>query len=185
MRREETKAAGIGDEAIKARTGKSWKEWFALLDAAGARKLDHKSIVACLGKNSRMSGWWQQMVTVAYEQARGKRQKHQKPEGFEISASKTVNVPVGELFRAWNDARIRARWLSGHDFDMRKATPSKSMRVTWVDAKSHLDVNFYPKGAKKSQVSLQHGKLPNARAAEKMKASWQKELKKLKILLEG
>jgi uncharacterized protein YndB with AHSA1/START domain len=185
MAREETRAAGISDEAVKARTGKTWKEWFALLDAAGARKLDHKGIVACLGKNSRMSGWWQQMVTVAYEQARGKRRKHEKPEGFEISASKTVAVPVAELFRAWNDARTRARWLSDRGLVIRKATPSKFMRLTWVDGKSRLDVNFYAKGARKSQASLQHGRLPNARAAENMKDFWQKELQRLKTLLEA
>jgi hypothetical protein len=32
---------------------------------------------------------------------------------------------------------------------------------------------------------LQHGRLPNARAAENMKDFWQKELQRLKTLLEA
>jgi uncharacterized protein YndB with AHSA1/START domain len=185
MSREAAKAAGISDAAVKARTGRIWREWFALLDAAGARELNHKAIVALLGKKSRMNGWWQQMVAVAYEQARGLWQKHQKPEGFEISGSKTVAVPVSELFRAWQDGRLRARWLKDHAITIRKATPRKSLRMTWVDGRSHLDVNLDAKGAGKSQVSLQHGKLLSAQEAEKMKSYWKQKLEKLRLLLEG
>ena len=38
----------MSDAAVKGKTGKSWAEWFALLDKAGAKKLDHKTIVAFL-----------------------------------------------------------------------------------------------------------------------------------------
>ena len=35
----------MSDEAVKAKTGKTWKEWFAILDQAGAIKLTHQEIV--------------------------------------------------------------------------------------------------------------------------------------------
>ena len=34
------KEAGISDEAVRAKTGRTWGEWFAILDGAGARKLE-------------------------------------------------------------------------------------------------------------------------------------------------
>jgi len=72
---------GIRDEAVKARTGRDWAEWFAVLDQAGARKMTHRAIAVWLEKNHGLGGWWDQMVTVAYEPARGLRDKHQKPSG--------------------------------------------------------------------------------------------------------
>ncbi len=78
----------IGDEAVIAATGQRWEAWFDQLDQAGARELDHKGIVALLGNFEGVSPWWQQMVTVTYEQARGLRQKHEMADGYEISRSK-------------------------------------------------------------------------------------------------
>ena len=38
----------MSDEAVKAKTGKTWKEWFAALDKAGATKMGHQDIVKYL-----------------------------------------------------------------------------------------------------------------------------------------
>lgn len=94
-----TKAAGISNDAVEAKTGKTWQEWFKILDAAGAVKPGHKEIVAYLAENYKVSPWWRQMVTVAYEQERGLRRKHETPQGFQMSASKTIAVPVSNLFK--------------------------------------------------------------------------------------
>src|SRR5262249_29597219 len=32
----------VGDSAVQARTGKTWEEWFAILDRAGGVKMSHK-----------------------------------------------------------------------------------------------------------------------------------------------
>lgn len=125
------------------------------------------------------------MITVGYEQARSLRVKHQRPGGFEISSSKTVNVPVARRFQAFHDSAVRARWLKDGGFTIRKATPPKSLRITWVDGETHLDVNLYPKGEAKSYVSLQHGKLPDSRAAGKFKAYWSQQLDRLEQVLEA
>jgi len=172
----------IGDEAVRKRTGKVWAEWFAILDQAGAKKLDHKGIVALLDEYD-IGGWWQQMVTVAYEQERGLRDKHQKPESYEISGSKTVAVPVGELFAAWEDPRLRAKWLK-EKIEIRKATKNKSMRITWPDGNTGVSVNFYAQGSDKSQLAVQHGKLADAREAQGKKKFWADALERLRALLE-
>ena len=84
-----TKAAGVSDAAVQAKTGKGWQEWFALLDAAGARQMSHKEIAARLYDQLGCPDWWSQMVAVGYEQERGLREKHQTPAGYQVSASKT------------------------------------------------------------------------------------------------
>ena len=33
---------GVSDDAVKAKTGKKWDEWFKVLDKAGARMMDHR-----------------------------------------------------------------------------------------------------------------------------------------------
>ena len=64
----------ISDAAVRKATGKSWDEWFAVLDSAGADALPHKQIARLLfDKGYIASHWWCQTVTVAYEYARGKR----------------------------------------------------------------------------------------------------------------
>jgi len=180
---EAGEALRIGDDAVQARTGKTWAEWFKVLDAAGCRRMNHKQIVAQVGEQGpKLDGWWCQMVTVGYEQARGLRARHEKPEGFQISGSKTVAVPVTTLFMAWQDEKTRKKWLPDGPIVIRKATPDKSMRITWVDGTSSVEVNFYPKGNGKSQVAVQHGKLPDAKEAARKKAYWAERLNDLKML---
>lgn len=176
--------AGVSSEAIRAKTGKDWQEWFALLDKTGARKMDHKTMAAYLYERLGCPGWWNQMVAVGYEQERGLRKKHEKPSGYEISGSKTIAVPVARLYQAWENRNLRGRWLEETALVVRKATPRKSMRITWADGKTSVDVNFYAKGSHKSQVAVQHGKLANAKEAERKKAYWAEKLERLKGILE-
>jgi len=180
------KWGGIRDEAVEKATGCGWERWLKTLDRYGCAKLKHKEIAALIAERwPKVGGWWAQMVTVGYEQARGLRKANQAPLGFQVSCTKTVDVPVKTLFAAWHDARRRARWLEDPDFEVRKATAPKSMRITWVDGKTSVEANFYAKGTKRSYVSLQHGKLPAKRDVERMRAYWRTALEDLKSLLEA
>lgn len=180
------KTARISDESVKAKTGKSWEQWLSVIDKAGGRNMDHKGIVAFLCERfPDMDGWWVQMVTVGYEQARGLRKKHEKPGGFEVGVSKTLAVPVSAAYKAWTDAKVRRRWLAKDELTIRKATTNKSMRVTWSGGRTSLSVNFYAKGDAKSQVVVQHGKLATERDASRMKTFWGKTLQAMKDTVEG
>jgi uncharacterized protein YndB with AHSA1/START domain len=170
----------VGDEAVKAKTGKDWAEWFAILDAAGAQDMSHKQIVAYLVEQHQVGPWWQQMVTVTYEQARGLREKHEMPQGYQISRSRTVGAPLERLFTAWEDPQERAHWLpNDHPLTIRKATPGKTLRANWGEEGTTLEVYFYPKGENKVQITVQHSKLPGAEQAEAMKSYWAEALKAL------
>lgn len=171
---------GISSDAVEAKTGRTWAEWIAALDKAGAAKWPHKEIAAYVHEEFDIPGWWSQMVTVGYEQAKGLRVAHQTARGFEGSASKTVAAPVAKLYQAWIDPKIRDKWLIGaKKMVIRKATPNKSIRITWTDGKTSVQVGFYPKGAGKSQVAVQHSKLGSVKEVEAMKKCWKSALERL------
>ncbi|HET6201710.1 MAG TPA: hypothetical protein VFI25_02780 [Planctomycetota bacterium] len=179
----EERFAGVGDAAVAKRTGKKWKEWFAILDKAGARKWPHKETAAFLYEKQGVSGWWSQMVTVGYEQGRGLRKVNQSLDGFQVSGSRTVGVPIAKLYRAFDDPKIRARWLP-EAIAVRKATKEKTMRITWGDGETSVEAYFLGKGPGKSMVNLQHRKLAGAREVAKMRAFWTGRLDRLQAILE-
>ena len=183
---EREKIKLMSNNAVYRTTGRSWQEWFAILDAAGAINMKHKEIAQCLYQKLRVSAWWSQMITVTYEQERGLRDKHQKSDGYAISVSKVVPGPVDVLYNFWSDEKKRKRWLTEKQkasLTIRKSTLNKSMRIIWGDGKTHVEANFYDKGGFKSQITVQHSKLSNSAMAESMKAYWKKALHRLANLL--
>ena len=177
-------AAGISSDAVQAKTGKGWAEWFKLLDKAGAVEMNHTAIAAHLHDKLGCSGWWSQMIAVGYEQERGLRVKFQKCDGdFSGSASKTVAVPLADLYAAWTDAKLRRRWLPGAKFTVTTATPNKSIRMVWDDG-TRVEANFLAKGTGKSQVAVEHRKLADVDAVAKAKEFWKAALERLKEMLE-
>ena len=171
------KSGGISSETVKSRTGKSWDQWFTILDEAGAEKLSHKEIVRIVAAQGDVSGWWQQSVTVAYEQARGLREKHEKPEGYEISKSKTIHAGSDELFEDFVDEGRRSQWLGEEGVEIRTTRPTEGVRLTWPDG-SAVEVRLYEKG-EKTQVVVQHSKLPDSETAAQMKEYWNEKLENL------
>jgi len=173
----------MSDEAVEAKTGKTWSRWFKHLDAAGAKKMTHQEIVAHLHDKHGVRPWWTQMVAVTYEQARGLRDKHEKPGGFEISVSRTIAVPIAKAYRSWTDEKARQKWLPS-SVTIRKAATNKSLRLNWEDGKTIVAAAFLAKADGKTQVVAQHNKLPDAKAAAKMKKFWAAALDRLKELIE-
>jgi uncharacterized protein YndB with AHSA1/START domain len=178
---------GISADAVKRATGKDWAQWVRALDAAGAAGLDHKGIVAIVADRFDIGPWWQQMVTVGYEQAKGLRKKHQAASGYQACASRTIGVPVDRLFRAFADERQRARWLPGASLEVRTARPGKSMRLTWEPGEraTLVSITFSAKAPARAAVSIDHQKLPSAAAVRRVKRFWAARLEALKDLLES
>jgi hypothetical protein len=94
-------AEGVGDDAVRAATGRDRAEWYALLDEAGAATWPHKEVATWLVREHGVDGWWAQGVTVGYEQARGIRRPGQRQDGtFEASVSRTVDLAPTDALRA-------------------------------------------------------------------------------------
>ena len=79
----------IDDETVKAKTGRSWHEWFDILENASADKSNHQEIVNLLSRRHDLNDWWSQMVAKVYEQHARIHEQYERTEGYEISVSKT------------------------------------------------------------------------------------------------
>ncbi len=177
------KLAGRSDAILKEKTGCTWERWVKALDRTKAHTWPHREIAKYVQEKYKVPGWWAQTVTVGYERIKGLRAVGQRRDGsFEANKSKTFAVPLARLYHAFNDKRIRARWLPGVDLTVRTATRGKSMRITWPDRTS-LVVGFEGKGPGKSLVALQHGKLPDRAAATRVKQYWSERLGALEDML--
>ncbi len=179
------KSPKTSDVAVLKATGKNWKEWFNILDKAGAHKMPHKQIVEFvysryLGKakkgdtNVVGNGWWSQMVTVEYERARGIREVNQKSDGFLVAVSKTLPGSVATLQKKWNEI------LKSKEVAKRKLQilPSKTKRAM-IRYQADVGVvvvsfNEMPKG--KAQIIVETVKLPKKLLVESTRAFWKKIL---------
>jgi uncharacterized protein YndB with AHSA1/START domain len=168
-------AAGVSTDAVARRTGKSWDAWFEVLDSAGAATLDQRGVVAILAQKHGIGPWWQQMIAVGYESLRNKSDKPPAVDGFQINSSCTLEAPLTRVFRLWNDAGERARWLADDRFVVRGATADKVIRARWGKGTSHVAVSFTEKSGR-TEVSVEHHQIESRGAAEQMKAYWAKKL---------
>jgi uncharacterized protein YndB with AHSA1/START domain len=181
----EAPVLSVSEEVIRRRTGRGWEEWFDLLDEWGAGERTHGEIATWVAEEHGVDGWSAQAVTVSYERARGGRAVGQRDDGFAIGATKTVAVPVERLFDAFVDPALRARWLPDAHLRERTATKPKSARFDWEDGTTRVHVFFDAMGEGKSRAAIQHERLPDAAAAERMKAFWRERVAALKDALEG
>jgi len=170
------------DACIKAKTGKGWDYWFPALDKAGVAKLDHHAIAALLEKKFKTGPWWGQMIAVSYERARGIRAMNQKCDGeFSVSVSRVMPVDLPTLFaRATGEAKA---WFPRGSFVESSRTRDKYFRGAWGKDGARLEINFYAKGAAKSQIVVQVNKLSGTEAVERERGAWKKAMAKLEAAL--
>ena len=177
-------ALSMSDEAIRRRTGRGWEQWFDLLDEWGAAERPHTEIARWVVEEHRIDGWGAQAVTVNYERARGLRAVGERADGFAITASKTVAVPVDRRYEAFVDESLRRRWLPDGELRERTASKPRSARFDWGDGRTRVIVGFEAKGEAKSTAALAHERLADGEEAERMKAFWRDRVAALKEVLE-
>lgn len=170
--------AGMTDESVRTKTGKTWQQWVRALDSVDATTMPHREIAQYVHETHEVTGWWAQAVTVGYERIRGLRDIGQRRGGgYEATKSKTFPVPIATLYGAFKTTGRRRKWLPDA-LTVRKATEQKSMRINWPDG-TRVEVYFAAKGGGKSQVAIQHVKLASKADAVKMKAYWTERLEAL------
>jgi hypothetical protein len=175
------------DETIRERTGRGWEEWFDLLDEWGAADKSHREIARWLAGRQGIHplAWNAQAIAGSYERARRGRQVGEHEDGFTITASKTVAVPIERLYAAFVDAGERARWLPDAVLRERTTIEPRSARFDYGDGPSRIHVALTAKGEAKSTAALTHERLPDGKEAERMKAFWRERVAGLKEVLES
>ena len=146
--------------------------------------MEHKDIAKLLHNKYVLSGWWSQMVAVQYEQDVKGRKKHEKTNGFQISKSITLTSPLTKIYNTINSPIKRIVWLKDPAITITKSIKDKSIRGKWVDNKTNIEFQFYPKDNSKTQLVIQQSKIKSAKDAERMKTYWGKNLSSLKKYLE-
>jgi hypothetical protein len=172
----------MSDLAVIVKTGKSWGQWFGTLDKAGASKLDHKGIAKLLAETRQVGPWWQQMVAVEYERARGLRAKHETAAGYSVSVTKTVAGNVAALYAATAEAKRRRKWFPAGVLKISSLSEDKYFRASWK-GDARLEINFYSKPGSKVRINVQVNKLAKKSDVERERAAWKKALARLASLL--
>jgi len=191
------------NESVLKATGRSWEEWRALLDKAGAARMSHREIVRWLA--SRLpSTWWQQSVTVEYEKSLRRRQVGETADsGFQIGVQRTLPFPAPRVWEVLLSPQGLATWLGrtgrlrlakgaryrtreGATGELRRLTPGSFLRLTWQPrgwARPSVIQLRLLANAGRTVVHFHHENLPDARAREAMREHWKKSLEGIAGLL--
>lgn len=188
--------SGISDAAVAKKTGHGFDHWFAVLDAFDVPSKGHTAAANDLYSTHAVPGWHAQMITVAYERARGLRVANQgSTGGFQVSVSKTVGASVADVAGVFNDARRREQWLKTVDPELRRAlnaalsgakakqvvlknADSGRLRYAW-DGVVEIRIAGKPEGGGCSVVA-DNMDLKDAGQVERRRTAWRAALEALK-----
>jgi uncharacterized protein YndB with AHSA1/START domain len=197
----------ISDAAVKTKTGRTWKQWFALLDKWGAKKKPHKEIALYLREKMGATAWWSQMITVEYERKQRGRKIGERAAngGFTTDVQRTVKSSPAGAFDAFLSAEHAARWFTkkakaevrvggsysnsdGDQGEFLAVDSPKRARFTW-DNKRHcpgtiVELTIRSAGPGKVAVCISHSRLKTAKDREKMKQGWSWALDSFKSYVE-
>ncbi len=186
----------ISDAAVAKKTGHGYDHWFAVLDAFETRAKGHAAAAAHLHADHGVPGWHSQMITVAYERARGIRAVNQSCAGdFQVSVSKTIPASVSAVVSALSVGSQRASWLKAADAGLAQALNAalsgpKGKAVTVKDARNarfryawnhttvEIRITATPGGS--ATVVADNTKLAGASEVGERRARWRAALDGLK-----
>lgn len=206
MKPPATDTPDVTDSSAREKTGKTLKQWFALLDESGGIAKGRRELVNHLFAAHKLDEWWATTVVVEYERAKGALEKDGKPKGYSICSTKTVAAPLERVFAAFGEAKDLDRWLGartmvefkdggalqngdGDRATFQRIRANKDLRLAWEHERrapgSQVEVLFAAKGAGKTGITLNHTRIQARRDADELRAGWSAAFEQLKQHLEG
>lgn len=174
----------IGDEAIRANTGRGWDEWCDLIERWPGHTEGHTAIAAYLREEHGVDAWWSQSVTVGYERIAGIRLPHQRPDGtFTADKSRTVSIDADELRQLLLDDDDRADLFGGAPTDLRSKPTSKAIRVAMAEGLAVISLE--PRSDGRTTITIGHEQLPEYSRVAEWKFYWSDWLTALEESDEG
>ncbi len=186
----------ISDKSLTKHTGRAWQEWISILNKAGAKNWDHRTIVAHLKTKHKQSAWWQQMIANGYEVSTGKRIAGQSLKGtYSATLTKTVPVSSQKVWRWLKSEQGIEFWLKplsplqlkpgevyevdgGIFGEVRTVKPGARIRLTWQDGEwekhTVVQVSVYPRSEQKTMLVIQHDGLQTAKLKSDLRVYWRK-----------
>lgn len=201
------KINNVSSQAVRKATGRGWAEWIRFIDENGGAGLDHRQIVALLaGPGGVGQGWWQQMLTVGYEHARGRRQTGETADaGFQVGVQRVIPLGRTALWRLLlSEAGVQI-WIGpvgalspepGTRFELEGGPGSELLSVK---VGQRLRLRYDPAGgtqattlqlslscprntAHRTTLRFHHEKLASAEQREQMRSHWKAVLAELVAL---
>ncbi|HSE37977.1 MAG TPA: SRPBCC domain-containing protein [Blastocatellia bacterium] len=191
---------------VKQGTGKSWDEWFSILDSRGGVAQGRRAINDFLYKECKLDPWWCATINIEYEASRGVIEKDGKPKGYTICVTKMIAAPVDKAYEAWATSEGLNQWFStnnkaevsdggrysnadGDTGAYKRVRKDKDLRFTWENpahsSTTLVDVVFQDKGKGKTGVMITHDRIQKREEADGLREGWARALDRLKTLLEA
>jgi hypothetical protein len=175
----------IPETTVKSKTGRTWAEWFRMLDAANCQRLGHREITGLLRNMFDVTPWWQKAIADEYILGRSRKaRKAPAPAGaFAASVTRTFNVPRPVIAQAFENARLRSGWLRVEGVTERTGTPGRVVRLEWPDG-TRVEARLLAKSADKCTVIVEQTRLTGGPAVTRAKAEWKAAFDRLRTRLE-
>ncbi|MFM9995128.1 MAG: SRPBCC family protein [Phycisphaerales bacterium] len=194
----------VPDAEMKAKTGKTWDQWFKVLDDFGGPPKGRREIGNFLHDTHKVDPAITAMINVEYEAARGVVEKDGRPKGYMICATKTVAATPAKAYELFATGSSWTKWFAkgckvelseggkyssgeGHTGEIKKVRPAKAIKLTWDHPKlapgTIVEVTFQPKG-EKCTVMAGHDRIQTKAEADALRESWGAAFERLKALLE-
>lgn len=164
------------NKQLVATTGRSFDDWFDILDNAGAEHWPHWRIKRYLGGKRKNDEWWASAVSEAYERARSFN-----PARSAYSARVTKTIPAG-ISKVWtlidNEDERRA-WLDVELEERSRQTQSALYCELADGSKVTISLRENPRSADSahsSLVTIRHSGLANEASLDETKAFWRSAL---------
>ncbi len=171
-----TNQPDISDDAVLKATGRSWREWLDLLGGADMAQSSHEEIAVFLRE---VPSWWQQSIATAFERSIGRASENEAGDGFQVSVSRTLDLPAETVFQAWIDGELRAKWLRHGDFEPSTVRAPDTIRGKWTPDGSRIDVTVSDAGEGRCELTVGHRKLAGDAAVERMREFWKRSFDRL------
>jgi len=191
----------VTDASCKECTGKSLKEWSAVLDAASPANR-REAIQYIYGEIGAKDAWWPTTVWVEHEKHKGVVRKDGRGEGYNICVTKTVAAPVSAVYAAFTGDELKNWFGASASFDeqgrvddgdgnggeLLRVRKDKDLRFKWntkgSEDESQVDVMFAEK-AGKTGITLNHGRIQSRAEADGLRRAWGEAFDRLKKNLEA
>jgi uncharacterized protein YndB with AHSA1/START domain len=184
----------VSSASVHKGTGKSWDQWVAILDKAGARSWTHPEIVAYLKKRHKLSLWWQQGVTLGFEIATGRRIEGQNAKGqYQVTVTKSLSTGVAAVWKSLVSKKGARLWLRplydvafevGNTFEtddgffgeIRTMKKNRRIRMSWQDPNwlkgTYVQVTLVDRPGEKSILVVDHGQIVDLRIQATLRKRW-------------
>jgi uncharacterized protein YndB with AHSA1/START domain len=194
----------VSDENVKKETGKSFAEWWKVLDAFGGPAKGRREIGGYLYGELKVDPWWSATLQVEYERHKGVVEKDGRGKGYTICATKSVKAAPEKCFAMWASGEALDEWFGpknvldlkaggslsngdGNAADVKGVTPGKTIRLVWKDASAPgtpVEIKFQPAPGK-TTVMVTHDRLQTREEADGLRAAWGEALERMKKLVEA